>query len=59
MRDAFLAGARDAGPDPRGRFYKTEREIASPQAADVRLAGGAGVLNSARTTIWVWRTIRA
>lgn len=46
MRDAFLAHVRGTIDQIRADgFYKTEREIASPQAADVTLAGGAGVLN--------------
>ncbi|MCA8049267.1 glycine C-acetyltransferase [Burkholderia arboris] len=46
MRDAFLAQVRGTLDQIRADgFYKTEREIASPQAAAVRLAGGAGVLN--------------
>ncbi len=46
MRDAFLAHVRGTLDQIRADgFYKTEREIASPQAADVKLAGGAGVLN--------------
>jgi glycine C-acetyltransferase len=46
MRDAFLSRVRDTLEQIRADgFYKTEREIASPQAADVRLAGGAPVLN--------------
>lgn len=46
MRDAFLAHVRGTLDQIRADgFYKTEREIASPQAADVKLADGAGVLN--------------
>lgn len=46
MRDAFLARVRETLDQIRADgFYKTEREIASPQAADVRLADGAPVLN--------------
>ncbi|AJK48108.1 glycine C-acetyltransferase [Burkholderia plantarii] len=46
MRDAFLAHVRGTLDQIRADgFYKTEREIASPQAADVTLADGAGVLN--------------
>lgn len=46
MRDAFLAQVRGTLEQIRADgFYKTEREIASPQAAAVRLAGGADVLN--------------
>ncbi|WP_175915065.1 MULTISPECIES: glycine C-acetyltransferase [unclassified Burkholderia] len=46
MRDAFLAQVRGTLDQIRADgFYKTEREIASPQAAAVRLASGAGVLN--------------
>lgn len=46
MRDAFLAKVRGTLEQIRADgFYKTEREIASPQAAAVRLAGGADVLN--------------
>lgn len=46
MRDAFLAHVRGTLDQIRAdSFYKTEREIASPQAADVKLADGAGVLN--------------
>jgi glycine C-acetyltransferase len=46
MRDAFLARVRETLDQIRtDGFYKTEREIASPQAADVRLADGAPVLN--------------
>ncbi|MBU9375284.1 glycine C-acetyltransferase [Burkholderia multivorans] len=46
MRDAFLAQVRGTLDQIRADgFYKTEREIASPQAAAVRLARGAGVLN--------------
>ncbi|KVM75949.1 2-amino-3-ketobutyrate CoA ligase [Burkholderia ubonensis] len=46
MRDAFLAQVRGTLDQIRADgFYKTEREIASPQAAAVRLAGGTGVLN--------------
>lgn len=46
MRDAFLAQVRGTLEQIRADgFYKTEREIASPQAAAVRLAGGAYVLN--------------
>lgn len=46
MRDAFLAHLRGTlGQIRADGFYKTEREIASPQAAAVTLAGGAGVLN--------------
>ncbi|RAG31242.1 glycine C-acetyltransferase, partial [Burkholderia multivorans] len=40
MRDAFLAQVRGTLDQIRADgFYKTEREIASPQAAAVRLAG--------------------
>ncbi|KDB06116.1 2-amino-3-ketobutyrate coenzyme A ligase [Burkholderia sp. lig30] len=46
MRDAFLAQVRGTLDQIRADgFFKTEREIASPQAAAVRLAGGADVLN--------------
>ncbi|WP_186019316.1 glycine C-acetyltransferase [Burkholderia gladioli] len=46
MRDAFLAHVRGTLDQIRADgFYKTEREIASPQAADVKLTDGAGVLN--------------
>ncbi|WP_186237831.1 glycine C-acetyltransferase [Burkholderia gladioli] len=46
MRDAFLAHVHGTLDQIRADgFYKTEREIASPQAADVKLADGAGVLN--------------
>lgn len=46
MRDAFLAQVRGTLEQIRADgFYKTEREIASPQSAAVRLAGGADVLN--------------
>ncbi|MGU7769899.1 glycine C-acetyltransferase [Burkholderia sp. MR1-5-21] len=46
MRDAFFAQVRGTLDQIRADgFYKTEREIASPQAAAVRLAGGTGVLN--------------
>lgn len=46
MRDAFLAQVRGTLEQIRADgFYKTEREIASPQVAAVRLAGGADVLN--------------
>ncbi|ACR30506.1 glycine C-acetyltransferase [Burkholderia glumae] len=46
MRDAFLAHVRGTLDQIRADgFYKTEREIASPQAAAVTLADGAGVLN--------------
>ncbi|RDV00771.1 glycine C-acetyltransferase [Trinickia dinghuensis] len=46
MRDAFLAHLRGTIDQIRADgFYKTERVIASPQSADVRLAGGEGVLN--------------
>ena len=46
MRDAFLAQVRGTLEQIRADgFYKTEREIASPQAAAVRLAGGDDVLN--------------
>ncbi|NRD83970.1 glycine C-acetyltransferase [Burkholderia pseudomallei] len=46
MRDAYLAHLRGTLEQIRADgFYKTEREIASPQAADIRLAGGTHVLN--------------
>jgi glycine C-acetyltransferase len=46
MRDAFLARLRGTIDQIRADgFYKTERVIASPQSADVRLAGGEAVLN--------------
>jgi glycine C-acetyltransferase len=46
MRDAFLSHLRGTLDQIRADgFYKTERVIASPQAADIRLEGGAGVLN--------------
>ena len=46
MRDAFLACLRGTIDQIRADgFYKTERVIASPQSADVRLAGGEAVLN--------------
>jgi glycine C-acetyltransferase len=46
MRDAFLAHLRGTIDQIRADgFYKTERVIASPQSADVRLAGGEAVLN--------------
>jgi glycine C-acetyltransferase len=46
MRDPFLAHLRSTLDQIRADgFYKTERVIASPQSADVRLEGGAEVLN--------------
>ncbi|HEY4353496.1 MAG TPA: glycine C-acetyltransferase [Paraburkholderia sp.] len=46
MRDAFLSHLRGTLDQIRADgFYKTERVIASPQAADIKLEGGAGVLN--------------
>ncbi|WP_369828193.1 glycine C-acetyltransferase [Burkholderia singularis] len=46
MRDAYLAHLRQTIDQIRADgFYKTEREIASPQAADIRLADGKQVLN--------------
>lgn len=46
MRDAYLAHLRGTLDQIRADgFYKAEREIASPQAADIRLADGAEVLN--------------
>ncbi|MGF6777388.1 glycine C-acetyltransferase [Paraburkholderia sp. GAS334] len=46
MRDPFLAHLRSTIDQIRSDgFYKTERVIASPQSADVRLEGGAEVLN--------------
>jgi glycine C-acetyltransferase len=46
MRDAFLSHLRGTLDQIRtDGFYKTERVIASPQAADIKLEGGAGVLN--------------
>jgi glycine C-acetyltransferase len=46
MRDPFLAHLRGTLDQIRADgFYKTERVIASPQSADVRLANGADVLN--------------
>jgi glycine C-acetyltransferase len=46
MRDAFLSHLRGTLDQIRADgFYKTERVIASPQAADVKLESGAGVLN--------------
>ncbi|QCP52258.1 glycine C-acetyltransferase [Trinickia violacea] len=46
MREPFLAHLRSTIDQIRADgFYKTERVIASPQSADVRLASGDGVLN--------------
>jgi len=46
MRDAFLSHLRGTLDQIRADgFYKTERVIASPQAADIKLEGGAAVLN--------------
>ncbi|TAL99119.1 MAG: glycine C-acetyltransferase [Paraburkholderia sp.] len=46
MREPFLAHLRSTVEQiRRDGFYKTERVIASPQSADVRLEGGADVLN--------------
>ncbi|QYD72788.1 glycine C-acetyltransferase [Paraburkholderia edwinii] len=46
MRDAFLSHLRGTLDQIRADgFYKTERVIASPQAADITLEGGADVLN--------------
>jgi glycine C-acetyltransferase len=46
MRDVYLAHLRSTLEQIRSDgFYKAEREIASQQAADIRLAGGAQVLN--------------
>jgi glycine C-acetyltransferase len=46
MRDAFLAHLRGTIDQIRADgFYKSERVIASPQSADVRLADGDEVLN--------------
>jgi glycine C-acetyltransferase len=46
MREPFLAHLRSTVEQiRRDGFYKTERVIASPQSADVRLEGGAEVLN--------------
>ena len=46
MRDTFLAHLRGTIDQIRADgFYKTERVIATPQSADVRLAGGEAVLN--------------
>jgi glycine C-acetyltransferase len=46
MRDSFLAHLRGTIEQIRADgFYKTERVIASPQSAGVRLADGADVLN--------------
>jgi glycine C-acetyltransferase len=46
MRDAFLSHLRGTLDQIRADgFYKTERVIASPQAADIKLESGAGVLN--------------
>jgi glycine C-acetyltransferase len=46
MREPFLAHLRSTVEQIRSDgFYKTERVIASPQSADVRLEGGAEVLN--------------
>jgi glycine C-acetyltransferase len=46
MRDAFLSHLRGTLDQIRtDGFYKTERVIASPQAADIKLESGAGVLN--------------
>jgi glycine C-acetyltransferase len=46
MRDAYLAHLRDTLVQIRSDgFYKSEREIASQQAAEITLADGARVLN--------------
>ena len=46
MRDAFISHLRGTIDQIRADgFYKTERVIASPQSANVRLAGGEAVLN--------------
>src|ERR1044072_7199248 len=46
MRDAFLSHLRGTLDQIRADgFYKAERVIASPQAADITLEGGADVLN--------------
>ncbi|WP_118184253.1 glycine C-acetyltransferase [Paraburkholderia phosphatilytica] len=46
MRDTFLAHLRGTLDQIRSDgFYKTERVIASPQSADIRLAAGEDVLN--------------
>ncbi|HVE08351.1 MAG TPA: glycine C-acetyltransferase [Paraburkholderia sp.] len=46
MRDSFFDHLRGTLEQIRADgFYKTERVIASPQAADIQLASGAGVLN--------------
>ena len=46
MRDTFLAHLRGTLDQIRhDGFYKTERVIASPQSADIRLAAGDDVLN--------------
>jgi len=46
MRDRYLSHLRDTLDTIRADgFHKAERVIASPQAADIRLAGGERVLN--------------
>lgn len=46
MREPYLAHLRTTLDQIRADgFYKTERVIASPQSSDIRLAGGADVLN--------------
>src|SRR6202167_6796084 len=46
MHDSYLAHWRSTLEQIRSDgFYKTERVIASPQSADVRLANGTDVLN--------------
>ncbi|KJK24910.1 2-amino-3-ketobutyrate CoA ligase [Burkholderiaceae bacterium 16] len=46
MRDRYLSHLRDTLDTIRADgFHKAERVIASPQAADIRLAGGEHVLN--------------
>ena len=46
MREQYLAHLRGTLEQIRADgFYKSERVIASPQSADIRLANGTGVLN--------------